>query len=169
VAWQDPRETEYIVLHHSAQSVPMQKDWHSIRRLHLPRFQLGIGYPRIMERDGAMMDGRKIQMVGAHAPPNRNRFGLCGIGWNEGLYPESISAEAAGAGWKPNWAWSERQWQALIELHLPYLIQAMPGALICGHNQLCATLCPGFDVPAVLMERGWQWPERLFVGHIQKG
>jgi hypothetical protein len=147
----------------------MRKDWHSIARAHAARFKLGIGYPRVIERDGFPMDGRKMQRVGAHAPPNRNRFGICVIGWNEphrgkGAPSGRLSAEAERAGWKPNWAWSERQWKALLELHLPYYIKLFPKALICGHNQTKATLCPGFDVPNELMRRGWRWPERLLLG-----
>jgi hypothetical protein len=160
MAWQDLRDTEYIVIHHSAQVFPMAKDWLSIRALHRLRFQNGIGYARIIERDGTMVDGRKAQMVGAHAPPNRNRFGICLIGWNEALVP-ALSRDAVKAGWQPEWAWTEKQWDALIQVHLPYLIEVYPKALICGHNQTKATLCPGVDLPRELMIRGWPYPERL--------
>lgn len=163
MAWQDPRMMELIVLHHSAQSVPMHKDWLSIRRLHIPRFKR-IGYHRILERDGTMMDGARIQRVGAHAPPNARRFGIVGIGWNEAVAPHALSREAIKAGWEPEWAWTERMWDDLIQVHLPYFIQIMPNALICGHYQTKPTLCPGFDVETELMDRGWQWPERLLAG-----
>ena len=166
MAWQDLRDTKLIVIHHSAQTVPMTKDWFSIRRLHLARFVHGSGYPRIMERDGTMFDGRKAQRVGAHAPPNRNRFGICGIGWNEALVP-ALSREAVKAGWEPHWAWTEEMFEKLIQVHLPYYCLIFPNALICGHNQTKATLCPGFSVPDVLLERGWKQPERLLYGHLR--
>jgi hypothetical protein len=166
MAWQDLRDTNLIVIHHSAQAIPMNKDWFSIRRLHLARFVHGSGYPRIMERDGTMYDGRKAQRVGAHAPPNRNRFGICLIGWNEEHHPGAMSREAIKAGWKPEWAWTEKQWDALVQVHLPYFIQIFPKALICGHRQTKSTLCPGVDIPNALLERGWQWPEKLLHAKI---
>jgi hypothetical protein len=168
MAWQDPNFIGLIVIHHSAQRTPMNKDWRSINRSHLVRFKLGLGYHMVMERDGTVMWGRRIQRVGAHAPPNQDRFGICGIGWNEADHM-NLSDDAIEAGWKTSWEWPEKMWDALIQIQLPYLVQIMPAALICGHNQTKPTLCPGFDVSGALLERGWQWPEKLLAGQIHRG
>lgn len=168
MAWQDPGAIKLIVLHHSAQSVPMYKDWLSVRRIHLRKWHR-LGYQKVIERDGTAMDGCQIQRVGIHAPPNRDRFGVCLIGWNEEAAPHALSRDAIKAHWQPEWAWTERQWDALIQVHLPYYVQIMPRALICGHSQTKATLCPGVNVADALLERGWPWPEKLLAGQLHKG
>jgi hypothetical protein len=159
----DPRAIELIVVHHSA--TRPDATWRTIRRMHLGRFKLGIGYHRILERDGTTMDGRRIQVRGAHAPPNSNRFGLCVLGWNEAAVP-ALSRDAVKANWEPHWAWTETQWNTLIHRDLPYFCDLFPNAMICGHNQTKATLCPGVDLPSVLMQRGWLEPERLLNRHL---
>lgn len=161
----DPRTIELIVIHHSASNPDWT--WKTIHAMHILKFKMFSGYHRTLERDGMLMDGRRIQFRGAHAPPNANRIGICGIGWNEETYPQALSRDAIKAGWKPGWAWTDQMFDKLIRVHLPYYCQLFPNAMICGHQQTKPTLCPGFDVETVLMERGWRWPERLLHGTVE--
>lgn len=120
--------------------------------MHALRFKLGIGYHRYIEHDGFVMDGRRIQVRGAHAPPNANRLGICVAGWNGNME-------------HPEWAWSERQWQSLIN-EMYYWGDRLPNLLWCGHNQTKATLCPGLNLRNELIDRGFDQPERLMEGRI---
>jgi hypothetical protein len=112
-----------------------------------------MGYHRLMERDGFVMDGRRIQYRGAHAPPNKNRFGIVVMGWNN--HPDH-----------PEWGWTDKQWNHLIFSELPYWARRFPNASICGHNQTKATLCPGLTLRTELLDRGWDKPERLLEGRL---
>ena len=144
----DPRSIDLLVVHHSA-SDPSTTTWHNIQAWHASRFK-GIGYHRVIEADGAVMDGRRIQRKGAHSPPNANKLGVCVVGWN-------------GNEDHPEWAWNRGQWESLVhELH--YWCRRFPKALVCGHNQTRATLCPGLSLPGKLIEHGFTYRERLVIG-----
>jgi len=145
----DARGIRRIVLHHTA-SDPFRTDWKSIRRWHRARFKLGIGYHRIIERDGFVMDGRRIQRSGAHSPPNAGTLGLVVMGWN-------------GNAEHSSWAWSKAQWDSLFS-ELLYWRDRLPDALICGHNQRSSTLCPGISVPEELRKRGFPDMARVITG-----
>ncbi len=134
------RQIQRIVVHHSA-SDPRTTDWKSVRRWHIARFKLGIGYHRILEYDGACFDGRRVQVRGAHAPPNAGRIGILAMGWN-------------GNEKHPEWKWSEAQWASLF-VELRYQLERHPLALICGHNDTKATLCPGLELGKELKHRGF--------------
>lgn len=145
----DAREIGLIVVHHTA-SNPFRTDWKSVRRWHQARFKLGIGYHRLIEHDGFVMDGRRIQRRGAHSPPNAGTLGIVVLGWNGNLD-------------HPNWAWSRAQWDSLFS-ELLYWCDRLPLALICGHNQRSATLCPGFSLPPELRKRGFPKMDRVVTG-----
>ena len=136
----DLRQITLIVVHQSA-SDPRTTTWKTVRRWHIARFKRGIGYHRIIEYDGACFDGRRVQVSGAHAPPNAGRLGICVMGWN-------------GSEEHPDWAWSEDQWGSLF-IELEYQLVRHPKAIICGHNDTKATLCPGFEVGKELKHRGF--------------
>jgi hypothetical protein len=144
------RDIDLIVVHHTA-SAPSWT-WKQIHAMHLLKFKLFSGYHRIVERDGFVMDGRRIQFRGAHAPPNKNRLGIVCVGWNG--HPKHNA-----------WAWTEKQWQALI-YELTYWGDRLPNAFICGHNQTKATLCPGVNLRLELIDRGYPEPDRLLEGRI---
>lgn len=159
----DARLIDWIVLHHSASSGSWT--WRSIQDSHMRRWKIRSGYHRIVERDGFVMDGRRIQQIGYHAPPNAGRLGIVAIGWNESWAP-AISSEARKAGWSPQWSWTDAQWDSLLHLELPYWLKRFPEAMILGHNQTRATLCPGFDVHRELGRRGFSHMERVLEGPV---
>lgn len=148
----DPRRIEFIVVHHTA-SDPVTTGWRTIQAWHWARFKMRSGYHRIIELDGFVMDGRRIQQQGAHAPPNANRFGIVVTGWNGPSSPER------------SWAWNDPQWESLLR-ELRYWCERLPNALICGHNQTKATECPGVELPMALISRGWEDVDRLLDGRI---
>lgn len=135
----DLHDIKEIIIHHSA-SNPKKTTWKTIRRWHLLRFKWGIGYHRITEFDGTSFDGRRVQVQGAHAPPNANRIGICLTGWN-------------GNAEHPEWKWSGAQWRSLI-IDLHHLLAVHPKAMILGHNDTKATLCPGLKINKELKKRG---------------
>ncbi len=145
------RAIRLIVVHHSA-SNPATTSVSTIQKWHAARFKLGIGYHRVIERDGFVMDGRRIQRRGAHAPPNANRLGICVVGWN-------------GSEEHPRWAWNNTQWNSLVG-ELTYWCDRFPMALVCGHNQTKATLCPGLDIPTGLLNYGFEYADRLVIGRV---
>ncbi len=148
-AGHDARTVRLIVVHHSA-SDPFVTRVGTIQAWHAARFKFGIGYHRVIERDGFVMDGRTIQRSGAHAPPNANRLGICAVGWN-------------GNENHTSWAWTRTQWRSLVnELH--YWCARLPTAMVCGHNQTKATLCPGLDLEARLLEYGFEHRDRIVSG-----
>ena len=141
----DPRDIRLIVVHHTAS--PRSTTWRDIQRWHWKRFKMHSGYHRIIESDGFVMDGQRIQKRGAHAPPNSGRFGIVVVGDNT----------------VPGRGWNATQWDSLIrELH--YWCDRLPNADICGHNQTKPTECPGLDIGKALLERGWDRPHRLMRG-----
>lgn len=133
----DLRHITEIVVHHSA-SDPRTTTWKTIRRWHIARFKLGIGYHRIIEYDGTCFDGRRVQVRGAHAPPNSGRIGICVTGDNT----------------QPGFRWSGPQWRSLV-VELKYQIARHPEAIVLGHNDTKATLCPGVDIGKELRARGF--------------
>lgn len=145
-----PRDIDLIVVHHTASRRTLTVG--ELEVMHAARFKLGIGYHIYIEHDGFPMHGRRIQRQGAHAPPNKNRLGICVSGWN-------------GNAKHPEWAWTERQWQSLIT-ELCYWSDRLPNAMICGHRQTKATLCPGLDLRIELIDRGYPEPDRLLEGRI---
>ena len=60
------RKINLIVLHHSA-SPRETTNASMIRSWHLARGWNDIGYHRVIEADGQIMDGRPVQRRGAHA------------------------------------------------------------------------------------------------------
>lgn len=161
----NPRGIGLCVVHHGANRP--EWTWRTVHAMHLAKFKMFSGYHRIMERDGFVMDGRRIQFRGAHAPPNSNRLGLLVLGWNEDLAHRDMSNSARNADWHIHWGWTEAQWASLIGTELPYWCERLPDMLICGHNQTKATLCPGIDdFPRALLDRGWPHEERLLMGRV---
>ena len=124
------RDIDLIIVHHSASALnTTAKD---IAVWHAKRFKLGIGYHRIIEYDGSVLDGRKIQRTGAHTKGrNTNSVGICVVGDN------TVSGR--------HWTTVQRD---SLELTLLYFADLYPAARICGHCDVpgAATLCPGLDI-----------------------
>jgi len=124
------RDITLIVIHHSAS--PLTTTAAQIAVWHAARFRLGTGYHRIIEADGGVLDGRKVQRVGAHARgSNMNSVGICVVGDNT----------------KADCHWTTRQSDALAKT-LMYYHTLYPLAQVCGHRDTMGahTLCPGLSV-----------------------
>jgi hypothetical protein len=126
------RDIKLIVIHHSAS--PLTTTAQQIAVWHAARFRLGIGYHRIIEAAGAVLDGRKVQRVGAHAKgSNMESVGICVVGDNT----------------QANCHWTPRQNDALAKT-IMYYHTLYPLAQVCGHRDTmgASTLCPGLNVAA---------------------
>lgn len=124
------RDIDLIVVHHSAS--PLTTTAADIAVWHAARFKLGTGYHRIIEADGKVLDGRKVQRAGAHAKgSNTSSLGICVVGDNT----------KAGSHWTPRENISLR-WL------LTYLTTSHANARIVGHRDTpgAATECPGLDI-----------------------
>jgi len=124
------REIRLLVIHHSASS--LQTTAKQIMGWHAARFKLGIGYHRIIEADGGILDGRKVQRIGAHAKrSNTHSIGICVVGDNTQTGRE----------------WTEHQERSL-DITIRYYVKLYPDILVLGHRDTpgAATLCPGLDI-----------------------
>ena len=129
------RPIRWIVIHHSAS--PRATTVGAIRDFHMnTRGWKHIGYHKIVEEDGTVYAGRKLENVGAHAfGHNRDSIGICVVGDNT----------------KEQESWSKEQIETLNEL-VHSLRLRFPEAEILGHRDLegAHTLCPGLDVRELL-------------------
>lgn len=124
------RQINRIVVHHSATPMDARVDAAVIDGWHRERGWSGIGYHLVIQRNGMIEHGRPIDQVGAHAKGhNVGSVGICLIG---------NGVEYAFTAW---------QYEALRHA-LHTLLGLFPGCEICGHRDLAATQCPGFDVRA---------------------
>lgn len=119
----------HLVFHHSAS--PLSTTVNEIRRWHLNRGWVDIGYHRVILANGSRVPGRPLLMAGAHARGhNRTSIGVCIVGDN------TIEARR----------WTKHQWVAARE-ERDMWESLIPGIIVCGHRDLgAATECPGLDV-----------------------
>jgi N-acetylmuramoyl-L-alanine amidase len=135
------RDISLIVIHHSAS--PLATTAKQIATWHAARFRLGTGYHRVIESDGSVFDGRKVQWRGAHAKgSNTGSIGICLVG-NNTLVDQH---------------WTEAQENALYRL-LRYFHQTWPNVKVCGHRDTpgASTLCPGRDIDDMLIGMGMRY------------
>lgn len=135
-----------IVVHYTAtwdDDTTVDRD--TVDRWHKDRGWAGIGYHFLIRQDGTVQRGRPVDTVGAHAPPNTGRVGVCYVG---GLKRES----------GPNVGVDTRtkaQTEALIKIisdlkagvYNTSVVTVDPDAEVLGHRDVGSTQCPGFDVP----------------------
>lgn len=130
-----------------------------IDRWHRARGFAGIGYHFVIDRKGAVHRGRPLHIVGAHAPPNTGRAGICTIG---GLRRQT----GANVGVDTRTPAQTAALTALIAelragVHNSSLVTVDPDAAVLGHRDVGRTQCPGFDVPKWWAEvTGTPPPER---------
>ncbi|MDC0457937.1 N-acetylmuramoyl-L-alanine amidase [Alphaproteobacteria bacterium] len=108
------------------------KDIHS---MHLSFGWNGIGYHKIIRRDGVIENGRPEYWIGAHAKGiNNNSLGVCLIGRNNFTIYQYNSLEELINKWKKKY----------------------PEASIKGHCEAIKTdkTCPNFNVQSWCKERG---------------
>jgi N-acetyl-anhydromuramyl-L-alanine amidase AmpD len=132
--------TDYIVVHCS-KTKPDELDdkkrpfdARSLDRKHRLQGKLSLGYHYVIERSGAVVNGRQCTEPGAHARGyNHCSIGICLIGGLPSC-EESIT---------------DVQRASLFRL-LGVLLSRYPGVLVCGHSDLEGhernINCPGFNV-----------------------
>jgi len=117
----------YLVVHCADTSDEQQLDARDIHRMHLGFGWHGVGYHRIICRDGSVQNGRPDFWIGAHVKGfNEVSLGVCLIGRNNFTSAQFDSLENLLREWKNDY----------------------PAAVICGHCDFDYTdkTCPNFDV-----------------------
>lgn len=130
------KETRYIIVHCSATSPSMAVDAAMIDRWHRAKGWLGIGYHKVIRRDGVVEPGRDENTVGAHTL-NYNAFSVA----------VCLAGGVAEGTEIPETNFTDAQWAALEQVVREWLVK-WPDAKVCGHRDLNATACPTFDVAA---------------------
>ena len=126
----------FIVVHCSATRVDRDYSVEQLRRDHLARGFIDIGYHYYVRKDGSTTQHRRLDEVGAHCRPfNRCSIGIC---YEGGL----------DSGGKPCDTRTLEQRGAIISL-LIALMKEFPKAVIRGHNEMpgatpkaCPCYCP---------------------------
>ena len=124
-----------IVIHCSASPQGRGDDAETIHKWHLENGWDGIGYHYVILEDGAIQNGRPEYWTGSHAKGhNTGSIGICLIG--EDTFTEDQLSSLTGK--------------------LREIKSRNPTAVILGHYQLDPRkLCPNFDVPQFLEDRGF--------------
>lgn len=135
----------FIAVHCSATRPSQDLDVNDIRRMHLQRGFLDVGYHFVIKRDGTVQEGRPLNRQGAHVSRyNHLSVGVCLIG---GVSEKDVNV--------PEDNFTKEQYRALHEL-LTKLHKQFPSAVIQGHRDFPGVrkACPSFDVPTWLAH----WP-----------
>lgn len=138
----------------SQHSVEEKRD--EIRRWHRRRGWRDIGYAIIIDRDGALADGRDLNDdgdtfddIGAHVRGRNTRsIGLCLVG-GKGSNERDVFAEHFTAA----------QDHALRSLIADLRNRFPTIAVVSGHNQYAAKACPGFQVPVWMADQPAHLPD----------
>lgn len=128
------RPIDLIVIHHSAS--PRSTTIDQIREWHIKKGWQDIGYHIVISGGGRVLNGRPINIIGAHAAGyNMRSIGVCVIGNN------TVESER----------WTPDQVKALADV-VKTLQLVYPDAKVLGHRDLedTHTLCPGVNVKEVL-------------------
>lgn len=130
--------TDLLVVHCSATPPTADIGADTIDRWHRERGWRGIGYHRVIRRDGSIENGRDIHEVGAHCRGhNRTSVGICLVG----------GVDAAG---KPDANFTEAQLESL-KWQLDGLLIDYPDAEVLGHRDLS----PDVDGDGVILSHEW--------------
>tara|TARA_B100000886_G_C19999868_1_gene317582 strand:- start:72 stop:479 length:408 start_codon:yes stop_codon:yes gene_type:complete len=121
------KDIKYLVVHCS--DTPDNEDIGAIEihKMHLGFGWEGIGYHKIIRKDGFVENGRPEYWIGAHVyGKNRQSLGVCLIGKESFSDKQFSSLENVLVNWKKKYK----------------------SALICGHRDILKTnkTCPNFDV-----------------------
>lgn len=127
------RELKRIILHCSATPEGREVTVDEIRKWHKRRKFKDIGYHFVIDLEGNIHKGRRIEEVGAHTKgENRDSIGICYVGGcDEDLNPkDTLNAKQAGA----------------FVLLVTALRRQYGHLTIHGHNEFANKACPSFDV-----------------------
>ncbi len=120
---------EYLVVHCSDSADDEDVSARDIHAMHLGFGWHGIGYHRVIKRDGTIEHGRPDCWIGAHVYGfNDKSLGVCLIGRSEFTDAQMRSLETVLSQWH----------------------QTYPKAVVCGHCDFSYTekTCPNFDAGA---------------------
>ena len=129
------KNIKYLVVHCSDTPDNSIVSVNDIHKMHLNFGWNGIGYHKIITRDGSIHNGRPEFWIGAHTKGiNKISLGVCLIGRNNFLTNQFDSLE-----------------KVLIEWKIKY-----KNAKILGHKDAIKTkkTCPNFDVQSWCADRG---------------
>lgn len=130
----NPDDICYLVVHCSDTPDDEALTAVDIHQMHLGFGWDGVGYHRVISRDGIIEHGRPDYWVGAHVYEHNNEsLGVCLIGRNDFTEAQMDALEMVLKDWK----------------------QRYPKAKICGHCDFDNTekTCPNFDASAFAAER----------------
>lgn len=125
----------YLVVHCSATPDDDPIGVREIHAMHLGFGWHGVGYHRVIQRDGTIESGRPDCWIGAHVyGHNKESLGVCLVGCD---------------------LFTDEQYDSL-ELVLRFWRYEYPDASICGHRDFSYTdkTCPNFDVATWCKARG---------------
>lgn len=141
------RKINYIVVHCSATREDCSLTVEALKREHLRRGFVGIGYHYYIRRDGKVVSTRPIAQIGAHVRGyNKYSIGLC---YEGGLAVDGSPKDTRTL-----------EQRAALCLLVAKLLRRFPNARLCGHRDLSPDLngngvvepvewvkmCPCFDV-----------------------
>jgi N-acetylmuramoyl-L-alanine amidase len=128
-------DIKYLVVHCSASADDEPMGAPEIHDMHLGFGWHGIGYHRVINRDGAVELGRPDYWQGAHVyGHNEISLGVCMVGCDQFTDAQYDALESVLRKWR----------------------KACPDASICGHRDFSYTdkTCPNFDVASWCKSRG---------------
>ena len=127
------RRIDEIIVHCSATAEGKHYAVEDIRKWHKAQGWSDIGYHYVVYLDGAIHEGRDVDVSGAHCTNHNSRsIGVCYIGG------------VAKDGKTPKDTRTEMQKESLLFL-LKELRKKYPNAKIYGHRDFARKACPSFD------------------------
>ena len=128
------RPINKVIIHCSATPEGRDVKTKEIKKWHLSNGWADIGYHYVIELDGEVVEGRPVELVGAHCVgQNKFSIGICYVGGMN----KTMS--------KPKDTRTEEQKESIIEL-IKKLRGHYGDLTIHGHNEYYNKACPSFDV-----------------------
>ena len=130
-----PDAVRHLVVHCSATPDDAVTGVADVHAMHLGFGWHGIGYHRVIARDGTVHAGRPEYWIGAHVyGRNETSLGVCLLGTRRFTDAQLDALEATVLEWRARY----------------------PNATVCGHRDFSTTdkTCPNFDVGAWCAWRG---------------
>jgi N-acetylmuramoyl-L-alanine amidase len=127
------RPINKVIIHCSATPEGRDVKTETIKGWHTAKGWSDIGYHYVIELDGSIVEGRPIELIGAHClGQNKFSIGICYVGGMN----KSMS--------KPKDTRTEEQKVSLTELINE--LKSKFDLSVHGHNQFSNKACPSFDV-----------------------